>query len=74
MNKERQVERKIGDKWLLLDGLKALKKGHVFRMFEPDGELVFDDMGRSTFKASGEAYWSDTHNTWMVDIETTYLH
>jgi hypothetical protein len=73
MNKEREVEIRIGDKWLLIDGLKSVKRNQVFRMWE-DEEPYYDDLGRSNFRAISEPYWSDTFNTWMVDIAPTYMH
>ena len=70
---QRDVEVRIGDKWLLLNGIQNLRKGQYFRMWEPDGKPVINN-GENVFKALSDPYWSDTDDTWMIDIETELLH
>ena len=66
----RDVEKKIGDKWLLLSGIDKLNRGDTFRMFEPTGEPVKDKQGNTIFLALSNPYWSDNYNTWMIDIDS----
>ena len=47
---------------------KNLKKGDIFRLYDPDGSLVKDSKGNSIFVVEKEPYpWLDT-GTLAVDI------
>lgn len=38
---------------------KSLKADDMFKMYEPSGELVTDEKGRSIFKCSADSYIND---------------
>jgi len=55
-NKYMIVEVKRGEKWVRID-FKDLKKGDIFRMFDPDtGEPHIDDKGRTQWEVISEPY------------------
>jgi hypothetical protein len=63
----RTVEVKRNGEWALIH-MNELRKDEYFKMFEPDGELVVDEEGKSIFYTISEPYYSDKYNTWIVDI------
>lgn len=62
----RKVQRlKIGE-WIDIDFID-LKLGHIFIMFESNGEPVVDSIGDRVFTAKSDAYLNDL-NIWQIDI------
>ena len=53
----RKIQRKLenGEGWEDVK-LKELTKGDIFRMFEPDGSPVKDELGATEFITAGEPY------------------
>jgi hypothetical protein len=46
---------------------KNLKRGDVFRMFEPTGELVIASGHTKFFKAVSDPY-KNTHGIWTIEV------
>lgn len=58
------------NKWIEV-AFESLKKGDVFRVFEPDGKPV-RDRGATVFVATSDAFYSEDFETYMVRCETYY--
>lgn len=65
----RIIEAKTLDGFVKLEGMKFLKKGQVFRMFEPDGVTpVTDENYNHLFVATSDAY-ENAQGVWTVETE-----
>jgi hypothetical protein len=64
----RAVHARRKGNWVRIEGLNYLRRGEVFRMFEPSGEEVVDKNGNKVFYAISEPYWSNEVQTWLVDV------
>lgn len=47
--------------------LNLVKKGELFRLFEPTGEAVLDDAGNSTWLANADGF-TDGTGVYVVEI------
>jgi hypothetical protein len=63
----RTVEALRDNRWILVE-MYQLKQYEYFRMFNPDGSIVVGDNGKTVFYSISEPYWSDTYDTWTIDI------
>jgi hypothetical protein len=71
LKRMRDVEVKYGDKWLLVEGLHKVRKGQVFRLWDDIDTPVYDTNGKTEFLATSEPYWSESFESWMIDIDLT---
>ena len=62
----RDVEVFRNCKWDAIN-FEDLKKGESFRMFEKDGETVFDLSGNTVFYSISEPY-KNNEGIWAIDI------
>ena len=56
MPKMRKTEIFVNDRWKSIKKFSDLKKGMIFRLFEPDNKIVSDHNGYNVFKATGDAF------------------
>ena len=72
MNNKRKVELKKLSGWCPIK-FEDLKKGMIFRMFEPTGEAVIDPDGNTEFTCTSDAYRGphgpNHEEVWTVDCE-----
>ena len=53
--------------WIIL-GFNGLRKDMIFRIFEPDGTLVKNELGHSVFRAMSDAYIGED-DYYKIDVE-----
>jgi len=65
--KLRKVEIKTKEGWIKTE-FKKIKKGDVFRLFDPPLKPVRDNKGRTKWIALENAFLNE-RNVWMVKVE-----
>lgn len=68
----RRVERVSSKRsWVALQAIRQIRRGDVFRMFEPDGVPVASANGRTEFVAKNDATQIvvDGERRWAVEID-----
>lgn len=58
----------VGTEWIDIP-FQELKKGHLFRLFEPDG-TIHETNEATTFRASSDAYYNAEEKDWRIEIYT----
>lgn len=62
------VEVKTNDGWLLVDGIRSLKDGCVFRIWGKNDVVLNSDGQPKEFTADGEPYYDNEIQQWVVAI------
>lgn len=68
MSDLRKVQALRDNKWLGIN-FKELVNGDIFRLFEPDGEVVKDKLNDDEFVAISDPYYHVDGLTLMIDIQ-----
>lgn len=66
MENLRIVQRKNGELWENIY-FQHLKKGDIFRMFEPTGDPVIGNKNDTEFVADSDVY-KNTNDIWQIDV------
>ena len=67
MNLKRKVFKKVGDKWESTS-MSFLRKGDIFKMFEPNDDPVKNGHCETIFTCDSNAY-ENKNGVWCVDVE-----
>jgi hypothetical protein len=65
---QRTTKKLVKDQYVSCE-FKELKDGDVFTLHEPNGDIVVDKRGHSTFVAAGEPY-KDLIGLWTIKVKS----
>lgn len=63
----RTAEVKREETWVKIE-FEEIRKGDTFRLIEPDGTILVDEVGRTEFEAISETYWNEDAKTAAVEV------